>query len=65
MKEVKHRGFTITQYTHGDGSWTVFNALGHFLGKRPTHNTLDEAKRYIDERLPPEETSCPSTNQHS
>lgn len=44
----KYKGHKIVRYAHGDGSYVVYNSLGHKVAGAPTHA---QSRRAIDSLL--------------
>ena len=53
QSETTHRGFKIVRYASGDGSWIIYNALGHVVGGDAGFHSAWSAITYIDEMLSP------------
>lgn len=51
MTEHLYRGYKITQHASGNGSWVIYDTLGHQVGGAAGFRTAWSAQVYIDELL--------------
>lgn len=49
MNHIDYKGFKIVRFASGNGSYTIYNTLGHVVAT--SFNTVELAQKYIDEVL--------------
>lgn len=53
MGEIAYRGYKLVRYASGNGSWLIYNTIGHVVGGSAGFASATSAMVYVDEMLSP------------